>query len=366
MDMHCRLFVVTALLLAGSRAQDLVGVAWTGEVYRISTATGAATQFGTTLFTSGQNSMAIDPGGKIWSTQGVGLPPIMSLMTIDPVTGVGTVRTGPLAGTPDVRGLAAEADGTFFAVVNNRAAFTCDLWRIFPNGSAFRIGDTGFSALQGLTSVGGALYGFDVNSGLVRIDRVTGAAVDVNPAIGGPPNAAINFLATRADGKVFGGHLGLYEVDLVTGAYTPIGTGGWAAEVRGADFPPLPCALGYGAGCRGSGGRAPELYTPACFRGGSTAQLRVERGLGAAPGVLLIGQSQASVPFLGCNLLVGNLYPVTLPLLLGGTGAGNGTWSQGFALPAGPTATLTFQVGLLDAGASLGLAATNGLWVVTQ
>jgi hypothetical protein len=163
-----------------------------------------------------------------------------------------------------VRGLAAEADGSFFAVVNVGVANPKnELWHISHAGFSYRVGNTGYPGLQGLTSVGGTLYGFDlpafgVGVGLVRIDRVTGVATDVNPVIGSPV-FDIQFLATRAAGKVFGGRDALYEIDVTTGAYT----------------------------------------------------------------------------------------------LIGGA-------------PSGPSATLTFQVGLLDAGAAQGLAMTKGVWIRTQ
>ncbi len=362
-----RVLLSPALLLAAATpalpAQDLVAVAWTGEVYRISSTTGGGTQIGRTLFASGHNSLAIDTAGTIWSTQGPRTA--LNLISIDPTNGSGTVRSGVV---PDVRGLAAEADGSFFAVVNVGAVNpNNELWHISTTGFSYRVGNIGYPGLQGLTSVGGALYGFDlpafgVGVGLVRIDRVTGVATDVNPNIGSP-GFDIQFLATRADGKVFGGRDQLYEIDVTTGAYTLIGGGGYL-DVRGADF--VPCALGYAIACRGSGSVGPELSAPTCFRGGQSASLRVDRGLGGAPGVLLIGQSQTSAHFLGCNIVVGNLFPVTLPLTLGGSGTGSGSWLQSFGIPSGPAATLTFQVGLLDAGAAQGLAMTNCVWIRTQ
>lgn len=122
----------------------------------------------------------------------------------------------------------------------------------------------------------------------------------------------------------------------------------------------------YGTGLAGSGGFVPLLASPmVCPTIGDSPVFNVTDGLGGAPGLLLLAQNRATIPFRGGTLL---LFPPQfgqIPHVLGGTpGApGEGTWSV--TLP--PTNDGLFglaahaQVGYLDPGAIQLVSLSNGI-----
>jgi hypothetical protein len=118
----------------------------------------------------------------------------------------------------------------------------------------------------------------------------------------------------------------------------------------------------YGAGCEGSGGFVPALAGSGCPAGGETITLTVSGGLGGAAGILFLGLGTGSQPLQGCELQVLPVLPVSIPLLLGGAGPGNG----GVALPAGippgvPVVDLYLQALFADSGAPGGVSGTAPL-----
>lgn len=155
------------------------------------------------------------------------------------------------------------------------------------------------------------------------------------------------------------------DVDVVVGAMKAdpsglgdAGTASIISECAGA-------IVTYGAGCAGSGGFVPKLSFTGCTVPGGNVTGKISKGLGGAPAVILIGLGQGQVPIGGgCSLLAVPLFPVSIGVPLGGAG-GLGTGS--IELPAQLPATMpsgasfTVQAYVLDAGAVLGAAFTNGV-----
>jgi hypothetical protein len=221
----------------------LLAVQWDSDspVYRIDECTGVGALVGRSG-ALGLNSLARDVSGKLFS---VGFDPAGSyLATIDASTGRATHGEylrfqGDI--NEDVRGLAFSPGGVLFAINNSSSGIGSnpdDLFTIDVNtGVGTLVGRTGFNGIQGLDfSPDGTLYGWDVGNGdgigagLVRINPITGAAVDVDTSVSG--SGRIQTLAFAPDGTLYGAGDALYKIDVATGTATVIGGGGYS-DVRG-------------------------------------------------------------------------------------------------------------------------------------
>ncbi len=122
-------------------------------------------------------------------------------------------------------------------------------------------------------------------------------------------------------------------------------------------------ATAYGSGCPGSGGFVPALTFTGCPDPGAAVQLGAKFGLGGATMVVLLGTSPANLPLGGgCRLLLFPVLPQSLLLPLAGGGAGNGSFSLPTVYPASAVGlNLAMQGFVVDPGATLGYAATNGI-----
>ncbi len=122
-------------------------------------------------------------------------------------------------------------------------------------------------------------------------------------------------------------------------------------------------AAAYGSGCPGSGGFSPVLTFTGCPDPGETVKLGAKFGLGGATMVVLLGTSPANLPIGGgCRLLLFPVLPQSLLLPLAGGGAGNGSFSLPTVYPASAVGlNLAMQGFVVDPGATLGYAATNGI-----
>ncbi len=121
----------------------------------------------------------------------------------------------------------------------------------------------------------------------------------------------------------------------------------------------------YGAGSLGSGGIVPELFVSGLLDLGSPVSIRIEKGLGGAAGLLVLGVAEASIPIAGGTLLVQPPF-IAIPVGLGGSPgiAGVGSIGVGFVIPNDPALTgqhVYLQAGLADPAAVSGNALTNGL-----
>jgi hypothetical protein len=118
----------------------------------------------------------------------------------------------------------------------------------------------------------------------------------------------------------------------------------------------------------GTGGIAMSFGARGPFRADDTIELRVRGGLGGAIGGLLLTERGASVPNLfgaGHGLWLDVSGPtVAVPIVLGGAPgvAGAGTLAVSVPIPLTMLGVeLHHQVGVIDAGAPLGLSTSNGL-----
>ena len=230
--------ILLAAPVAGHGA--LVGIGFGGSVYSINETTGAGALLGSSGF-GATNSMARHSAGTLYSATPA------SLITINPVTGAGTLApalSGFGAEGLSIRGLAFSSAGVLYAVNNGGSpgdTTTNDLLYTInaSTGAMTLIGTMAFAGVQALAfSSGSTLYGFDSNGGgLITIDPLTAAATDVNPAIGGSGND-IQTIAFSSGGTLYGGRDNLFTIDLTTGASTLVGggSGGTFVDVRGMEF----------------------------------------------------------------------------------------------------------------------------------
>ena len=115
----------------------------------------------------------------------------------------------------------------------------------------------------------------------------------------------------------------------------------------------------FGVGCAGTAGVPVLGATDHCPSAGTTFSFAISNAQPGSVAVLGFGFGQASVPLLGCNLLLGSI-AVTITLPLDGSGAA----SFPFPLPLNARGVaLTSQAYALDAGGPQGFSATNGLLI---
>ncbi|HEU4419998.1 MAG TPA: hypothetical protein VFT55_13780, partial [Planctomycetota bacterium] len=202
---------------------------------------------------AGQNCLARDDSGVLWSTRRTGptLAWVYDLTVIDASSGAATVIH---SNVPDLRGLANAGGTMLWGIVNTVAGSTTSIDTLVlidtSSGTFTTIGTTGLAALQGLTMHQGILYSWDLNLGLVTIDPTTGLATDPFPAAG-----AFNgqYLCSHPDGRLIvgpgTGAAGLHVVDTTTGLTTLIGPLVGATDLRGLDpIANASCTLRNGTG----------------------------------------------------------------------------------------------------------------------
>lgn len=298
--------LVTALWAASltplATAQDMIAVSWSGGVYALDSYTGAATYIANGL--SGQNALARDDAGGLWSTHRNGT--VYALTSIDPNSGAATVVTNNF---PDLRAMAS-AGGTLLWGIQNASPDELIQFDT-TNSQVTTIGQTGFGSIQCLATVDGILYAWDNNAGLLTIDPATGVATDVSASVGG--NGDMQWLTRRSDGALIGGNSGLYVIDPTTGVATQIASG--LVDTRGAE-PYQQHIQTFGTGCAGAFG---TVQASASITGGpapvlSTSSTNHDPNV---PGLIVFGissQQTGGVPLpfnidpifgtQGCNLYV--------------------------------------------------------------
>jgi hypothetical protein len=153
----------------------------------------------------------------------------------------------------------------------------------------------------------------------------------------------------------------------------PVGDGstgsGWDETMIELDVNGPTChglAYGYGAGLAGTGGVVPALAAIGCPRLSQSFTVALDRAVGGAPGLFLVGAQSVSVPVVGGTLHVLPIF--TLPLLCNGLAGAAGAGGAGMPLlvtdPSLLGATVYFQAALIDLGAVQSIALSNGLQIV--
>lgn len=109
-----------------------------------------------------------------------------------------------------------------------------DLYRINPLlGTATLVGSTGFTGVQSLTtSPDGTMYAYDIASGLLTVDALTGAATDVNLGVGAVSIQALEFGLLD---RLYAARDDLYTLNTPTGLSTLIGGAGYT-DLRGLGY----------------------------------------------------------------------------------------------------------------------------------
>ncbi len=341
--------IAASLLLVPIAAQDLIAVAWTGGIYTVNSYTGVNTQIGTGM--AGQNALARDDFGLLWCgvTSGGGLA------RVDPSVPSVTIVHASLG--LDLRGL-ANAGGPLLWGIRQAVPDQLILIDTFA-GTFTTIGSTGFGSIQGLTSLGGVLYAWDLQQGLMTIDPATGAATDVNPAIAG---FDMQWLSSRGDGTLIGGRGLVYTIDPATGVTTQVG-GTAATDLRGAEAWQA-ATHPIGSGCNGTFG--PVTLSGTLTAGPTVLTTQSTNHAASSLGLAVIGFSAPAPllldPFLGTQSCF--LY-MTLDVTFAGvtTAVGPATLDFAFGLPP-VTAPFGFfvQHAVLE-GVPGGLSTSNALAV---
>ena len=196
-----------------------------------------------TLSISGNsyNALAQDSHGALYAGSFSSTAENGLVSRIDPYTGAPLETFNAVTpGAGDIRGLSFDQTDKLFAVVNRNDAqgsptLNDDLYVIdLASQTTTRIGSLGFSGVQGLDcSPSGLLYAWDVSEGLLIVNPVTGAAIDVNPSVGG--TGAIQSIVFAPDGRLFGARQQLFSINSLTGTFTPIGVGN-GPDIRGIEW----------------------------------------------------------------------------------------------------------------------------------
>lgn len=230
-----RLLYATSFALAAclAHADILLGVDFGGQAYRIDSSTGV----GQALGPGGMgplNSLAYHHGVYYAAGQGT------ELLSIDPVLGTSSLAATLSKG--DVRGLASFGD-KLFGILQGPTFDDPDLLaEVDPlTGIVTTIGNLGwpYSGVQALAADANSLYGWDAVEGLIKVDSLTGAVTDVGTWGGTTDVQTLEFLG---DGTLVGGRDQLLSIDLTTGGWSLIGSGGYT-DVRGLAVVPEPSTM---------------------------------------------------------------------------------------------------------------------------
>jgi len=342
-------------------AQALLAIHFAGVAHGVDVVTGQTRLIGPTGAVS-VNTMA-KSANQLYATSRAGA--LHQLVRIDPITAQATVVVANLG--VDLRGLCDDTTpNSLFGIANGTTSDR--LVRIdLTTGAVTNIGNTGLTGIQALDRVGsfGALTAWDVNVGLVRIDRNTGVATDVDPNLG-TQGAIVQFLAPVLGNNsldLYGGNSSLYAIDRFTGVVTTIGSAG-QLDLRGAEHR-TGIATEVGTGCATATGAEARLFAKADFLAGGTLPLGSTQHAANCLGVLILGLStpppgnvDAIFGTSGCTLYV----PPDLLLLFQANASG--AFSMPFTMPPQFGLAVHFQLAALEPAPG-GWSFTNGFSVQT-
>ena len=231
------LFAAATLPVLRGTAQDLIAVNYSGAIFGIDSASGAATVLAAGLF--GQNDLTRDAAGRLWTVSRnlLGTPHYF-LTRIDPTT----FQSQAVAPCQDLRALADAGGGELFAI--EFAGGNGRLVRLDTvSGARTVVGSTG-QTIEAMAMHQGVLYAWSTSDGLGTLDPATAAFTDLGPAQG---SNEVLWLATQPDGQLAGGAFDVYTFDVATGLGTLRAQG--SVLLTGAVASGY--VLAYGQGCAG-------------------------------------------------------------------------------------------------------------------
>lgn len=212
---------------------NLIGIGFDRTLYSIDESDGSGSAIGVAVGTDNLNSGAIDGGGTIYSVT-------RAMDRLILIQADGSSSLGPeLDRAIDARGIAFSSAGVLFAI-EGEFGFDDDILVTIDvaTGAVSNIGSMGIDQVQALAfAPDGTLYGWDGNAGLLTVDPSTGAATDVNGAVGG--TFAIQAIEFGPDGTLYGAQNELFTISLADGSTVTVGSGSYS-DVRGLAFVPEP------------------------------------------------------------------------------------------------------------------------------
>lgn len=168
---RCLAFLLAATATTSLQAQDMIGVTWTGAIFRVDSSTGESSLASAGLF--GQNCLARDSQGELWTISRAVLgTPTYYLTHLDP----SSLDLQIIATCNDVLSLANAGNGELFAIERqgNPSAF---LAGVQPSGMALPFGTGCYGVelgVQGTLKAGSLLTTF--STGYPETGAVVGMA----------------------------------------------------------------------------------------------------------------------------------------------------------------------------------------------
>ncbi len=247
------------LLGGGPATADMIGVAFSGNVFSMNPTTESQILLGASGIKR-LDSLAQSSSGVLYS---VGGATDDQLVTINPITGlattVATLSYNVSKPTGTMTGLSFSPTGDLFGVVSNPAGPNSSIYRINPmTGATTLVGSTGVPNPLGdlAFSPSGTLYGWAAAQGLVTVSQTTGLAT----IIGNPGSFTPNNMVFNSDGTLWtvtspSPFNRASTIDVATGALTPVSATSFPLSVRGIQFVapvPIPAAVWlFGSGLIG-------------------------------------------------------------------------------------------------------------------
>ncbi len=222
------------LAVPGLAAANLIGIEFNRSIWAIDPSTGAGSGLGSAVGSNVVNSAASDSSGTIWTATIRGP---YDLVMIQPD---GSSALGPaLSQSIDITALAIDAADVAYAAAGVMFPANDDLVTIdLSDGTVTTVGSFGINNIQALAfAPDGTLYAWDTTLGLMTVDTSTGAATDVNSAVGG--DFDVQALEFAPDGTLYGAKAELVTISTTTGERSVVGSGGYS-DLRGLAYIPEP------------------------------------------------------------------------------------------------------------------------------
>jgi hypothetical protein len=238
------IFLVTTAAAITARADYIVGVpaGYTGStapLVKIDPTNGTSSILNSVGLSS--QSLAQNAAGELFISFFVGAASNGRIARINPATGAPEqVYSAVTLGAGSIRGLAFDKSDLLYGVVNRDDAnfsptLPDDLYRFdLVSQTTQLVGSLGFKNVQGLdVAPNGDFFAWDIEFGLLSVNSMTGLATDVNPGIDG--TVGIQSIVFAPHGRLFGAGFGLFSIDPITGAFSPLGTPG-DIDLRGIEW----------------------------------------------------------------------------------------------------------------------------------